>query len=355
MNRIKSFLVFMLNLRAFLKIEFGKGQSLGVVYFFKNIGNGFLSISSRFYDFPSNDKSQYLSDWARLHRASKINDRKRIVMDDKLVFHHMHRDNKFVKPIVALTKGNKIYKSLNNQSIEIANKKQFEEFVRQFSHGLIIKPYTGGGGSRISKVVCINDKLHFEGACKNYDDFEKLVLRNDADFLMTEIIKQTGLIHDVYPNTLNTIRILTMFDPHTNKSFIARAVQRMGTKTSVVVDNFTAGGISANINIETGEIGQGAHYPEGEELVWYKSHPDTGKTFNGLKIRNWEEIVEYILDISQQYFYIPYIGWDIVPMEEGFLILEANSNSDVNLLQIHGGLLKDIKVREFYKHYKVIH
>lgn len=171
---------------------------------------------------------------------------------------------------------------------------------------------------------------------------------------MTEIIKQTGPLAEVYPNTLNTIRILTMFDHHTNKPFIARAVQRIGTAKSVVVDNFTAGGISVLIDIESGVLGKGAHYPNGDKLIWYSSHPDTDVGFEGLRIDNWEEIKNYVLNLSQQYFYIPYIGWDIVPMEDDFMILEANSNSDVNLLQIHGGLLKDEKVRGFYKKHDVI-
>jgi hypothetical protein len=90
-----------------------------------------------------------------------------------------------------------------------------------------------------------------------------------------------------------------------------------------------------------------------------KQSPKTGVKvnnlkFEGLRIDNWEEIKSYVLNLSQQYFYIPYIGWDIVPMGDDFMILEANSNSDVNLLQIHGGLLKDERVREFYKYHQVI-
>jgi hypothetical protein len=31
------------------------------------------------------------------------------------------------------------------------------------------------------------------------------------------------------------------------------------------------------------------------------------------------------------------------------VILEANGNSDVNLLQVHGGLLRDPAIRQFYQ------
>lgn len=355
MNKIKSILLFVLSLRTFLKMEYSQKNSKGVIRNYKNLRTGFLSVSSIFYDFDNNNRNNYLSDWSRLRKASRINDRKRIVIDDKLVFHHINEDNKHVKPIVAITQENKLFEVENSMFKELKNRSDLTTLLIGVANGLIIKPYAGGGGSRISKIYYKDGDIYFEGSCKNYEDFQNLVLNNkNADFLMTEIIKQTGPLYDVYPNTLNTIRILTMYDSKTNTPFIATAVQRIGTRKSTVVDNFTAGGISAKIDVETGIIGKGAHHPNGSNLVWYESHPDTGVKFKGVKIANWSEIKGYVLKLSQEYFYIPYIGWDIVPMADGFFILEANSNSDVNLLQLHGGLLKDERVREFYKFHKVI-
>jgi hypothetical protein len=43
-------------------------------------------------------------------------------------------------------------------------------------------------------------------------------------------------------------------------------------------------------------------------------------------------------------------GWDILVDAEGVpVILEANGNSDVNLLQVHGGLLQEPRIRQFYQ------
>jgi hypothetical protein len=36
------------------------------------------------------------------------------------------------------------------------------------------------------------------------------------------------------------------------------------------------------------------------------------------------------------------------------VILEANGNSDVNLLQVHGGLLAEPRIRRFYESYGVL-
>jgi cell division septal protein FtsQ len=44
------------------------------------------------------------------------------------------------------------------------------------------------------------------------------------------------------------------------------------------------------------------------------------------------------------------VGWDVLVDATGeSVILEANRNSDVNLLQVHGGLLAEPRIRQFYQ------
>jgi len=48
-------------------------------------------------------------------------------------------------------------------------------------------------------------------------------------------------------------------------------------------------------------------------------------------------------------------GWDVlVDASATPIILEANGNSDVNLLQVHGGLLADPRIRRFYQAFGVV-
>ena len=76
--------------------------------------------------------------------------------------------------------------------------------------------------------------------------------------------------------------------------------------------------------------------------------------FYNMMIPNWKDMSNQILTMSQELSIVPYIAWDIVPMRQGFKVLEANSNSDVNLLQIHKPLLAHTKTINFYKHYNVL-
>lgn len=349
MNKIKKVTKLLIDIKKIVRKEFSGNSSLGILSFLKSIPYGFLSISTNLYDLKTNNKDNFLSDWNRLHGASRINDRRKIVLDDKLIFHQMNEDNPQVKPILALTRNKKLYIKEEKRLIQITNKQQFHHFIKSFKYGLIIKPYTGGGGARISKVILREDQLHFEGSISSYQDFVEFVIRQKTDYFMTEIINQTGYAKKIYPKTLNTIRMLTMMDKDSGLPFIAAAVQRVGTDKSVVVDNFTAGGISIKINIEDGILAKGACHTNDGEIIWYNKHPDTGVEFFGMEIKQWKYIKNYILSFSEKYFYLPYIGWDVVPMEEGFFILEGNSNSDVNLLQIHEGLLNSERIKKFYK------
>jgi hypothetical protein len=125
-------------------MEFNRKQAPKVGHKVNYLKSGFLSISSVFYDFSNNDIQDYLSDWTRLRKASKINDRRRIIIDDKLLFHHKNEDNKHVKPIVAITKDRKLFKIENSKLIDLKGEDDFGQYVSCFDNGLIIKPYTGG-------------------------------------------------------------------------------------------------------------------------------------------------------------------------------------------------------------------
>jgi len=354
-KNIKQTLQYIQRIILFVRMEFKKNISLGVLSFLNTSQKGFFSISPILYNFKERNSEDFISDWKRLNNISKLNNKRRLVLDDKLIFHVMNKNNSNVKPIVAITKNNSLYKN-NKEFDEIIVEKDLRNFLLNFENGLIIKPVTGGGGGHISKIHLVNNEIVFQGDCTTKKDFIEKVIKGKREFLLTEIIKQDGLCSEIYPHTLNTLRILTFIDPKSNKPFISRAVQRFGTKESNVVDNWTAGGISVAVDINDGTMGMGASYPKKNDLKvkWYKAHPDTKKTFYGCKIPHWELIKNLTLELSSSYSYLPYIGWDIVYTKDSIYVLEGNTNSDLNLLQIHGGLLTNVRNKVFYKHHNII-
>jgi hypothetical protein len=70
---------------------------------------------------------------------------------------------------------------------------------------------------------------------------------------------------------------------------------------------------------------------------------------------HWEGVVDAVLRAAASLPFNRMAGWDVLVDSEGVpVILEANGNSDVNLLQVHGGLLAEPRIRRFYESYGVL-
>jgi hypothetical protein len=59
--------------------------------------------------------------------------------------------------------------------------------------------------------------------------------------------------------------------------------------------------------------------------------------------------------MAEQLAFLPYLGWDIaIAPDGGFRVVEINSNTDINILQIAKPLLSDERLRRFYEFHRVI-
>jgi hypothetical protein len=115
------------------------------------------------------------------------------------------------------------------------------------------------------------------------------------------------------------------------------------------MDNFTQGGVAALVDPETGRLQLGIRVLPSGRPEAVERHPDTGAEITGLVVPRWRETVERVLAVARDHPYLPYVGWDVVVTDEGIRILEGNSNSGTDILQVHGPLLADPRIRRFYE------
>jgi hypothetical protein len=304
--------------------------------------NGFFSDNYIVYNLFTNNPLAYISDFTRIYHLPKINNIYSIILDDKRVFFDFFYSKTSIVPIIGFINYGKCF-DLNYSTVNFFN-------LLQLQKALVLKPATGGGGFGILIIEHKNDLIFINNKESTINEVE-LIIKKLNNYIINEKIQQTGWSQSVYPNSLNTIRILTIFDKLENKSKIITAVHRFGTEKSINVDNWSSGGINFKINIENGKLGKGACFPLNNKIEWLANHPNSKITIENEVIKNWDDIKSNIIELSSKIPYIPYIGWDIIPMDNSFIILEANSNSDVNLLQIHGGLWADIDIKRIYKSY----
>ncbi|MBO6834754.1 MAG: hypothetical protein JJ878_01970 [Alphaproteobacteria bacterium] len=313
---------------------------------------GYLSESWVLYDLARNDRRDYLPDYARFTKTRLINGRYSAILDNKLLFDRIVGSRTGVVP--------HFYGILENgQLIDVMTDRPSQPAAPPLiaalrkAGALVLKPLTGGGGRGIEIL------RHEDGRfLRNGDPIEESALaafmEGCSNYLACEYLEQHPDLRALNPDTVNTVRILTMQDDRAD-AFIARAILRIGTRRSAPTDNWTRGGLSAMIDIETGALGPAVSYPDGtDRLIWHAVHPETQQPIEGTVLPNWDKVRDGVLDVFRHLPVLKYVGWDAVVTEDGYRLLEGNNYSDVNLLQVHGPLLRDRRVRSFYARHGIL-
>lgn len=221
------------------------------------------------------------------------------------------------------------------------------------SDSVVCKPITGGRGGGIS-VIEFDGSYRINGNEVNEQTVADLQ-SSLTNHLVVEKINQHAFQESVFPDSLNTIRIVTMVDPDMDEPFIALAAHRFGVPESAPTDNWSAGGIAARVNEKTGELGR-AVSAHGSKVKWLDRHPTSGTQIHGETVPSWQAIREMIYSITSEFSDIwPYVGWDITVDEDGTpKIIEGNRTTDVDIMQVFKPLLADERCRRFYEYYDII-
>jgi hypothetical protein len=311
---------------------------------------GFFSSSYILYNLKDNPYREYLNDYRENVKAIRVNHGYQHYLDNKILFSALVQNDVEVPPVYALIM-NGVIQPLT-KAYDVKTAADILSLVKKES--IILKPVDSASGAGVVKLEYKENVFIKNNAKETEEDLIKY-LKSLHNYIISPSIGQAKYSKDIYPRSVNTVRILTMVDPALNTPFIAAAAHRFGTDISFPVDNCNAGGLTAEINIETGELSSAVRTKiRGNALQWFDKHPDTGAQIKGLAVPQWRTVRDKILELSGRISFLKYIGWDIIIMENGFIVLEGNDGPDVKLHQVHRPLLADENVRKFYKHYNVI-
>lgn len=310
-----------------------------------NICGGFLADQWMLYDFDHNDKSEYLSefDW---YRSRYINEPFDFVCNNKIASAEILKqyvrvpESYMIKNHGHLTSFDSVAMTYEDALELLKEKKK-----------MFFKPYGKGKGMGVvimtwdeeANLPAIDLKPMSEEAFLDH-------LRKRDDWFLSEAMEQHQYLNDIYDKTVNTIRFITLKDPKTGQFKVFFAVQRIGTKETIPVDNGSRGGLVANIDLETGILTE-ARCLHNRNV--YKVHPDSGAPIEGVQIPGWQKIKEDMLVLAGKLPYMHFIAWDILVTEEGHCIIEANTSSGVNIIQLWGGQ-RNKELGDFYRHHGVI-
>lgn len=310
---------------------------------------GFRADSAAVYDFSRHDWRHYVSDYTRVYRCVNINPA-RAFFDQKLVLRAFLLAKGFPQTdtLALIDRGRVLADPLSNEPKPVPAH-QFERHLVEDGGRFVVKPEGRGRGTGVYLVSARNGGL----VRQRGQEVTPFTIAECGGLTIVErLVEQGAFWRTLCPLSANTIRVVTMWTPGDAAPFIGCAVQRIGTANTMPTDNWSGGGICARVDVATGRMGIGRMHPlkGGRAQTEYASHPDTGAHIQGVTIPHWDTVRETVLRAASSFPTNPYIGWDVFVDDDGRAIIgEGSANTDVNLLQVHGGLLADPAVRRFYE------
>ena len=192
----------------------------------------------------------------------------------------------------------------------------------------------GECGKGVFPLKIIGGGIYVDSKKIDLQSFKDIV--SGANFLLQEMVVQHKAISKIYPNSVNTMRIITCCNKRGEFSLLD-ACLRVGANGNTV-DNWAAGGLGITIN--NGKLGEFGFY-EVSKRCKVTEHPDTHVIFKDYEIPHFKEAVEKCLQLHKYFYGIPTIGWDVSITDDGPCFIEGNDNYELSLNEAVGKGLKD--------------
>jgi len=258
-----------------------------------------------------------ISHFQREYALHGLNAGYAVTLDDKLVFAAMMRSLELPHPPVFAYR-------LNGQTWWLGDGKAALKCYLNDDTAVVLKGIRGKKGTTVSitKLKAAADPPFQEGQ------------------LLQGRVRQADYAATIFPNTVNTIRLLTVTPPGGVPAVVA-AVHRFGTERTGFVDNFSAGGLVAAVDPVTGQLSQAAHVRPGNHLVLLDRHPDTNAQISGRTVPDWSAVEALAKELCIRLPGMTYVGWDIALSANGPVIIEGNAHPSLRFFQLFGPLRFD--------------
>ena len=315
---------------------------------------GFCSHEFTLYDLKKYNRKDYFTDRIRGTRVLTMEKDYflTILTRDKLIFSELIKSHVNVSDTVATIKKGKVHE-WNGSGIH--NTDELLDYFKKINDkNMIVKP----NNLRMGMGIFV---LRYEkniGFLHNEEPISEEKLREKFSklsyYLVSHYVCNGAYSAAVFGKTCNTVRIMTLIDPDTDRAFVARAVHRFGCEKSYPVDNAYKGGLFVSLDEKNGKAQRAVRIENGR-YVDITSHPDSGADFVDFCVPNWDKVVENITRLANAVKYKYQVCWDVAVHDDGSItIIEGNFPGDCYVLQAYEPFLIDPRIRKFYQYHGVI-
>jgi len=257
-----------------------------------------------------------------------------LLTDNKIITEQFFRSLKILQPdnLCSILNG-RIY----SPELMLMNYDQVElELERKNAKKIFVKPAESGQGKGIYIFHKSEDGKYISPENLFFTETFLAMIGKHNDHIIQEGITQHPEISAIYPESVNTIRIIT--ENKNGDVQVVCAMMRIG-RGKHEIDNASAGGIFLKIEIDNGKVGDFAMSYDGEK---FSHHPDTHFIFHNFKIPDWDEILRFANESAGKLPFFTHLAWDISLTEQGPIAIEINLNPGINGLQISNGGLRHV-------------
>lgn len=184
------------------------------------------------------------------------------------------------------------------------------DFVGKYQE-VILKPVSSDCGKGIFKFSKGNRYGELREIFDNWGNVE---------YIAEEVMHNCPDLDGLNPHSLNTVRVTYVLRKD-SVPLIFSVMLRTGAVKGNVTDNWGAGGILMNVDIETGLVSQPGL---DEKCNPYLYHPITGMKLVGFEIPRYREIIEFAKDVAFHNHDVVYGGLDIAVTADGLELIEVN-------------------------------
>lgn len=146
-------------------------------------------------------------------------------------------------------------------------------------------------------------------------------LSNQGQYLVEEYFIQHEKMSELYPKSVNTLRMITFFDG--KDVHVLEGVLKIGNGNEL--DNFAAGGMYTILD-DKGVV----QYPAfDKETHVHSKHPVTHAQIVGFQVPLYDNLIATLDKAARVVPEIQYVGWDVAIGQNGAAIIEGNYNTGV--------------------------
>ena len=181
---------------------------------------------------------------------------------------------------------NELYSDLvKREWVMLADREKALAFLE--THPEFMCKSVGGVGGKGVRKLAVADYGSPEQACD-------ALWAEMGDCLLEEVIVQHPAVNAVYPESVNTLRCVTIYKEG-EVHFIGTCF-RIGNH-GYHVDNFSSGGMVAPVDVKTGIVTDGGiDRPKNKYMV----HPYTGTSIVGFQFPDWQEAMDMVTEAAKR-------------------------------------------------------